>query len=225
MFRELSCGARSVCFLLPQYRGRYVSQMRNTHGISKALQYLKTHRTWLASQDSGKDFSLPGRSPRWLPVFAACPSDQVFNSPCACLLCHSPGQAPSLPPKTKKRPEGRGTRGSTHALVLPAFSRGGTAIKGGLGMAGRLREWSQKGTPRNELKGSGARAARKEVNVHAGSVPNGRDGEVTRPGWRRERARRRCGHRPDRRSGRSCTCRCRPSRRWRTGWGRFRCCC
>ena len=133
MLRELSCGARSVCFLLPQYRGRYVSQMRNTHGISKALQYLKTHRERLASQHSGKNFSLPGRSPRWLPVFAACPSDQVFNSPCACLLCHSPGQAPSLPPKTKKRPEGRGARGSTHALVLPAFSRGGTTIKGGLG--------------------------------------------------------------------------------------------
>ncbi len=58
MLRELSCGARSVCFLLPQYRGRYVSQMRNTHGISKALQYLKTHRARLASQDSGKSFSL-----------------------------------------------------------------------------------------------------------------------------------------------------------------------
>lgn len=42
-------------------------------------------------------------------------------------------------------------------------------------MAGRLREWSQKGTPRDEIKGSGARAARKEVNVHAGSVPNGRE--------------------------------------------------
>ena len=62
MFRELSCGARSVCFLLPQYRGRYVSQMRNTHGISKALQYLKTHRTRPASQDSGKSF----RPLRWV---------------------------------------------------------------------------------------------------------------------------------------------------------------
>mgnify|MGYP007081924688 CR=1 FL=1 len=62
MPRKVSYGARSVCFLLPQYRGRYVSQMRNTHGISKALQYLKTHRGWLASQHSAKSF----RPLRWV---------------------------------------------------------------------------------------------------------------------------------------------------------------
>lgn len=62
MLRELSCGAWSFCILLPQYSGRNVSQTRNTHGISKALQYLKTHRTRPASQDSGKSF----RPLRWV---------------------------------------------------------------------------------------------------------------------------------------------------------------
>ena len=62
MPRKMSCGARSVCFLLPQYRGRDVSQMRNTHGISKALQYLKTHRRRFASQHSAKSSLLPRRA-------------------------------------------------------------------------------------------------------------------------------------------------------------------
>lgn len=52
MSRKVSCGARSVCFLLPQYRGRDVSQTRNTHGISKALQYLKTQRFRPGSQQA-----------------------------------------------------------------------------------------------------------------------------------------------------------------------------
>ena len=56
MLREVSRGAWSFCILLPQYRGRNVSQTRNTHGISKALQYLKTHRRRLASQHSAKKF-------------------------------------------------------------------------------------------------------------------------------------------------------------------------
>ena len=54
MSRKVSCGARSVCFLLPQYKGRDVSQTRNTHGISKALQYLKTHRRRVTSQSCAK---------------------------------------------------------------------------------------------------------------------------------------------------------------------------
>ena len=62
MPRKVSCGARSVCFLLPQYRGRYVSQMRNTHGISKALQYLKTHRRRVTSQHSAKSSRSPRRA-------------------------------------------------------------------------------------------------------------------------------------------------------------------
>lgn len=62
MPRQVSCGARSVCFLLPQYRGRGASQTRNTHGVSKALQYLKTHRRRARSQHSAKSSLLPRRA-------------------------------------------------------------------------------------------------------------------------------------------------------------------
>ena len=190
MPRKVSCGARSVCFLLPQYRGRDVSQMRNTHGISKALQYLKTHPRRLASQDSGKVSAL------------------------------------SSVTKNGRKDEWRGGR-LAHSSLRPSAGEELLLKKDGLRGGQERLQWIEprERNPRDELKALGARTARKEVNVRAGSVPNGREGEVTRRGWRRERAQRRCGHRRDRRSGRSCTCRCRPSRRRRTGWGRFRCCC
>ena len=51
---QTSCGAWSFGFLLPQYRGRSASQTRNTHGVSKALQYLKTQRMRPGSQQTKK---------------------------------------------------------------------------------------------------------------------------------------------------------------------------
>ena len=123
--------------------------------------------------------------------------------------------------KTVGRTGGEGVGSRTRPSDLQSGEK--LQCKGGLRVARRPQGMGQKtkGRPR----ASGARTARKEVNIRTGSVPNGREGEVTRPGWRRGRVRRRCGHRRDRRSGRSCTCRCRPSRQRRTGWGQSRCCC
>ena len=76
MLREVSRGAWSFCILLPQYRGRNVSQTRNTHGVSKALQYLKTHPRWPGSQNCAKFSS---GCPRPLP---SSPVAKTFEGPC-----------------------------------------------------------------------------------------------------------------------------------------------
>ena len=156
MLREVSRGAWSFCILLPQYRGRDVSQTRNTHGLSKALQYLKTHPRRPGSQDSGKVF--------------AC---RAFASPDA--------RQPHRLPSHTKRPEGRDARGRPARSSFRSSAGEELLSKGGQRDGQAAPRDGPKRNPRDELKALGARAAEgREADSLPGLSGIARLGDVRR---------------------------------------------